>query len=257
MFSEILPSFNSMGTSFSSNSKEFDYSEIKKIYTEKVQGIPKHKKLIILLSTGSFNPIHRMHLTMYNIAYNFLSQKENYVVLCGLISPSSDCYVKHKAPPLLPFPKRCEMIDLAIEEQNYEFPIFLHKWEGSKSFFIDFPEVTEKIQRDVNQYVDKNIQVIYLCGMDHFIKCRYAFIKNVIAIDRKPYQNDKYECDEKHNIFCIKDDDNTKPYSSTEIKELIEKGDEESLNKIKKITYNSVANNYIKWYFSEYKTLGK
>ena len=36
-------------------------------------------------------------------------------IICGFISPSADCYVRNKAPPLIPFNLRCKMINTAIE----------------------------------------------------------------------------------------------------------------------------------------------
>lgn len=228
---------------------EFNYELIKELYinsSKNLISIPHPERKIILLTTGSFNPIHRMHLSIFDIATNFL-KSNGYEVLCGLISPSADCYVSHKQPPLIPFEKRCELVKNGIIEQKCTVPVFLHKWEGSQTKFFDFPDVISKIQKDVNDYIGKDVDVIYVCGMDHFIKCRYALRKNVIAVDREPYMNNFYENDIKRKIFCIKDK-NTKPYSSTEIKKLIELGGEDNINKVKEITYDSVAKFYIDFY---------
>ena len=58
--------------------------------------VDQNKQNVILLTTGSFNPIHRMHLKMLDIAYKHLLSLKNYNILCAFISPSSDVYVKTK-----------------------------------------------------------------------------------------------------------------------------------------------------------------
>ena len=225
--------------------KDFDYSKIDKLLEE----VDKKKENIILLTTGSFNPIHRMHLEILNIAANCLLKLKKYNVLCGFISPSADCYVKNKKPPLIPFDLRCKIIQTAIEEYNLEniknkknenLKIFLHTWEGSQDHFIDFPYVIKEIQSRLLIY---NVKLVYVCGLDLFINCRYYFSKNVIAVDRKPFKN-KYKSIPNKMIFIIKDS-KTEPYSSTFIKECFMKNDYKS---IEKVTFPKVAEMIIEFY---------
>ena len=215
----------------------------------------KHKENIVLLTTGAFNPIHRMHLEILNIAYKHLISQKNYNVLCAFISPSADCYVKHKRPPLIPFGLRCEMIQTSIEEfyeenQDKEkemLKIYINKWEGSHSYFIDFPEVINEIQKKLSSIGD--IKLLYVCGMDHYNKCFYSLPKNVIAIDRKPFQNNKrFQSNPKKLIFIIKDE-NSEPFSSTSIRDSYQKGD---LETIRKSTFPKVAEMIISFFDSIY-----
>ena len=152
--------------------KGFNYSSLKPI----IDNADKKgkKQNVILLSTGSYNPIHRMHLEILNIAYKFLLSLKDFNVLCAFISPSADSYVKYKMSPLIPFEKRCEMVKTAIEEYKSEsdLKIFLHTWEGSKEEFIDFPYVIKEIQKELKKY---KIKLFYVCGLDLFSKCRYVF----------------------------------------------------------------------------------
>ena len=233
--------------------KDFNYSKLVNLLDK----IDKKKENIILLTTGSFNPIHRMHLEILNIAANFLLLHKKYNVLCGFISPSADCYVKSKKPPLIPFDLRCKMIKTAINEYNLEYnkienkkenlKIFLHPWEGSQDKFIDFPYVIKEIQSRISKY---NIKLVYVCGLDLFINCRNYFSKNVIAVDRKPYQNNKkYKSIPGKLIYIIKDD-KTEPYSSTYIKECFAKNDYKS---IEKVTFPKVAKMIIDFYEKNFK----
>ena len=68
--------------SFDINLKDFNYSIIEDL----LKMADKNKENIILLTTGSFNPIHRMHLEILNIAYKFLlKEKDNKCnILCLL-----------------------------------------------------------------------------------------------------------------------------------------------------------------------------
>jgi nicotinic acid mononucleotide adenylyltransferase len=247
--------FNSLKKIFSKNDDNFDYTKINNLL--KTQN--NDKENIVLLTTGSFNPIHRMHLEIVNIAYNHLMSLNKYNVLCALISPSADCYVKYKSPLLIPFESRCDMIKSAIEEyKNKNLPIFLHKWEGSQNKFIDFPEVISEIQSQLDKKCNKIKKVIYVCGMDHFCKCRYLFNENVIAIDRKPFINHEYEDIPENLIYLVKDEKNEKSeiYSSTAIREIFNNDqidDNTKLIQIKEITFDSVAEKVLKFYKNHFK----
>lgn len=223
---------------------DFDYSLLKPLLTN----IDNKKENIILLTTGSFNPIHRMHLEILNLAYKFLLDKNKYNIICGFISPSADCYVKNKKPPLIPFDLRCKMIETAIndyqlENKDNELKIFLHKWEGSHNYFIDFPYVIDEIQKKLFDY---NIRLVYVCGMDLYLNVHFNLHHNVIAVDRKPYKNQKYKDNPQNFVFFIKDE-KCKPYSSTSIRELFKK---KKIKEIENATFPTVAKMIIDYYQS-------
>ena len=226
----------------------FDYSLLKPLLSEK-------KENIVLLVTGSFNPIHRMHIEILNIAYRHLLSLKKYNIVCGFISPSADCYVrsKNKQLPLIPFDLRCKMIETGIREYNRDnkgnnLKIFLHKWEGTHDYFIDFPDVISEIQAQILDHYN-NIKLIYVCGLDLYLACNEYFNKNVIVIDRKPYKNYIYKNIPEKFIYLIKDD-KVKPYSSTFIRECYLKRDYVG---ICNITFPEVGNMLIKFYDDNFK----
>ena len=197
-----------------------------------------------------------MHIEILNIAYKYLLKLNKYNIICGFISLSADCYIINKKPPLIPYNLRCEMIEKGIEEYNNEnkdknnLEIFIDKWEGTHDYCIDFPDVIEEIQKQLKNYFKKiKIKLVYVCGMDLFLKCYYSLTKNVIAIDRKPYKNKKFKSIPKNLVYLI-EDDKSEPFSSTDIREAYKKGDIET---IKTITFPEVAEMIIEFYDEYFK----
>ena len=134
-------------------------------------GVPGVIKRAVLLGTGSYNPIHRMHVEMFDAAADYL-MKIGWDVLAGFISPSADHYVGRKlGEEAILFEARCEMVKLAIQEREkknpHVLPIRVHTWEGRQPVFVDFPDVHDEISKQIaSEFPQANITVLYLCGMD-------------------------------------------------------------------------------------------
>lgn len=47
---------------------------------------------VILISTGSFNPVHKMHIELFSLSIEELEKKRSKVVAC-ILAPASDEYV--------------------------------------------------------------------------------------------------------------------------------------------------------------------
>ena len=110
----------------------------------------KNEELVILLTTGSLNPIHSGHIDMMNFAKKELeSYKKNskkYTVIGGFISPSHDEYVSTK-PSYICSNDRVKMIKAAVKNSYW---IECDEWECKQSGFVDFPQVCEKFLRKIN-----------------------------------------------------------------------------------------------------------
>ncbi|RIA97231.1 cytidylyltransferase-domain-containing protein [Glomus cerebriforme] len=128
---------------------------------------------IVLLTTGSMNPIHIQHYRNFEIAKRELESRLSVKVIAGYISPSQDLYVFSKLGKYaIPIDKRIEMCKLAVNESNW---IDVDLWE-SKSIrscleFIHFWEVLYRLSKFLNEHeeINCNIKVFYLCGSDHFM----------------------------------------------------------------------------------------
>eukprot|EP01106_Pelomyxa_sp_JSP_P006598 TRINITY_DN2063_c0_g1_i3.p1 TRINITY_DN2063_c0_g1~~TRINITY_DN2063_c0_g1_i3.p1 ORF type:complete len:225 (+),score=30.12 TRINITY_DN2063_c0_g1_i3:277-951(+) len=104
----------------------------------------------VLVATGSFSPIHRMHIVQFEMARTFLASCHAVDVILGYISPSHDSYLRGKlGEEAIPYEDRVEMCKLAIKDHftqnptNDGFTIVVDQWEGHQAFFIDFPDVSD------------------------------------------------------------------------------------------------------------------
>eukprot|EP01105_Mastigella_eilhardi_P006362 TRINITY_DN17969_c0_g1_i1.p1 TRINITY_DN17969_c0_g1~~TRINITY_DN17969_c0_g1_i1.p1 ORF type:complete len:262 (+),score=45.45 TRINITY_DN17969_c0_g1_i1:66-788(+) len=146
---------------------------------------------VVLLSTGSFNPIHRMHLYQFEMAREFLKEQHGLTVILGLISPSHDNYVRSKLRrEALPWKGRATLCELAIRDHFQEhndgsgFTIMVDPWEGMQGDFIDFPVVSATRRCTfTTAFPESNLLVLFLCGMDLYVKCGEHF-SYTIAVPR-------------------------------------------------------------------------
>lgn len=167
----------------------------------------------VLVSTGSFCPIHKGHLKLFDTAARFLSEEYKIDSLIGIISPTSDLFVSNKfRSASIPFEHRYEMTKLACLEHNKEIQngeglmIVPDEWEGTRIDFYDFQIVYEKFKHDIEQlFPDEDLLVLYVCGGDLFIKRQCYMRKGFVGISRPGFQiesktsveNDIYVCNDK------------------------------------------------------------
>lgn len=224
-----------------------------KILKEKLKRplIPGRKRAV-LISTGSFCPVHRGHLNNIDIAAKFLSEMHKIDTLVAYISPSCDSYVFNKlGNDYIPFNHRFEMIQLACQSHNKHdnaVQIIPDNWEGSQSYFVPFPEVLKHFQKVIHKnFPRENLLVLYVSGADHFNRCELYRKKCYVGISRVGYKINGKTC-EHRNIYICKDKRYEKYFSdtsSTAMRQAKEKGEP-----IDKFTYYSVVKylqNVIHW----------
>uniref|UniRef100_A0A6V2T1S6 Cytidyltransferase-like domain-containing protein n=1 Tax=Heterosigma akashiwo TaxID=2829 RepID=A0A6V2T1S6_HETAK len=129
------------------------------------------KPYAALLTTGSLNPIHKMHVEMLEIARRHLSQY--FKVVGGFISPSHDSYVKSKMRSVAGTQKWCiphreKLCKLALMDSDW---ISADLWEFNCSSFVDFFSVFQQLQNSLNESINVPVQLLYVCGEDHFVNC--------------------------------------------------------------------------------------
>ncbi|KAF0983208.1 hypothetical protein FDP41_010273 [Naegleria fowleri] len=150
--------------------------------------VPSHIQRCVLLSTGSYNPCHRMHIETFHIIKKALESSHNMLVVGAFISPSHGQYVSSKlGEDYIETEARLEICKLSIEaetrklkeihgEDSVDDFLCVDRWESAVCReFIDFPDITYTLREYLEQqFPNENIQVIYICGSDHLEKCPYV-----------------------------------------------------------------------------------
>lgn len=126
-------------------------------------------KSVILLTTGSFCPIHDGHIEMMEIAKRKMEEK-GYVVLGGYFAPDHDEYIfsKVKDKPLKIY-QRLKFIIEKIKQKNNQDWLDIDLWPG---FFrkeaINFTEIIYRLQLYVKKHIGIEIPVVFVFGSDNY-----------------------------------------------------------------------------------------
>jgi nicotinamide mononucleotide adenylyltransferase len=147
------------------------------------------KTLCVLVSTGAYCPVHKMHIENFNVAKTFLEEKHNFNVIGGLISPSHDVYITSKlgAKAAISSFHRIQMCDLAAHDSDW---IEADSWEATRPGFVSFKNVTQHVDAFLKlTFPTTPIQVIFLCGADLVVRCHMTNLGKywVIATGRHGY----------------------------------------------------------------------
>jgi nicotinamide mononucleotide adenylyltransferase len=206
-----------IGCSLDATSVICDFSQdLKKFYQkveytvqtpiDKIKEISETNRNLILVLTGAFSPIHKMHVQLLENVKKFMEEKHNFNVIGGYLSPAHDAYNKFG---LLNAFHRVNMCELEIENSNW---IMVDKWECTQPSFVMQNEVLQHIKEVVSKKI-QDFDIFYCCGSDllqsqmsihHLLKfgvicqIRPNYDRNLI----KKFENEKnlYFCEEEINF---------------------------------------------------------
>jgi nicotinate (nicotinamide) nucleotide adenylyltransferase len=172
------------------------------------------KEHVVLIATGSYSPVHRMHVHIFNEAKQVLEEEHGKVVLGGLLSPSHNSHVFGKLyTEGIHSKHRVEMCKLAIEEAGYSDWLFVDEWECSANQFINFPKVTRTLYdylKEIEQFKNVKLRCMYLCGTDLYYRCgqmislRYDTL-GVVVLKRSEdgYNSNDLQSDPSTHLYVI------------------------------------------------------
>jgi nicotinic acid mononucleotide adenylyltransferase len=123
------------------------------------------KRLAVLVSTGSFCPVHKGHLQMMENA-KVASEANGLAVLGGYLCPDHDGYVSAKLHgDALSIAERFHLCEKAVAESSW----LMVDRSASLSTHVNFTRVLDHISRRLARdlHTHRPIHVIYVYGSDH------------------------------------------------------------------------------------------
>lgn len=132
------------------------------------------RKPVVLVSTGSYNPIHLQHARMFYLARKYLTERTEMQVVGGVLSPAHDAYVRGQCrrfpAQAIPVRHRVAMAELAVEGSSW---LSVRRWEATRRTVMDYRSVLKNVQQllDASFPSGKAPHVLYLCGADHLLMC--------------------------------------------------------------------------------------
>eukprot|EP01084_Bolivina_argentea_P162018 281970_1 len=133
----------------------------------------------ILVATGTFSPVHRMHVVNMELAKQHIEKSNcKYRVLGGFISPTHDYYCKYKLGDLyIPAIDRIKMLSLALEDNNW---IEVSPWHPNQDHMRSINAEVEYIEIMIQHLYLKKEQykkfiIFYVCGSDLANKCQFNY----------------------------------------------------------------------------------
>lgn len=162
----------------------------------------KNKKNVVLLTTGSFDPFHKGHINMMNIAESYCTEKLDYNVIACYMSPSHDDYVSSKMKKYYKgnigekynIKKRIDIMKKLINNNNRD-NLLIDPWESTmNNGHLTFTKIIIRLKNFLNNFIDNHVDVIYVYGEDH-IDFSKLFLKDYesICVQRNPGANKSYK----------------------------------------------------------------
>lgn len=230
-----------------------------------------NKKPAIVITTGSFSPLHEGHVEGMMCAKEYV-EGLGYEVIQGVVSLSHDGYVafKNKGVAKNHISNRTMLAYQKIEQMNQQGWLKVDRFEGEVlSCAVNFSTVIDRATRMIENYLKEELTVFYVFGSDN-IGFAYSFISqdkfHALCVDRGGYENKQLpELFSEKNIHYVKNNRSQyKHYSSTVVRKSTKCDYEvKSVSNVKKAIYlirgNSVPaifNNQLKNLFEKYLSNG-
>lgn len=185
-----------------------------------------YEKNAIIVTTGSFSPMHEGHVQSMIIAKEYI-EKMGYNVIQGVVSLSHDAYVSFKNGGVAKrhISERTMLAYEKIEEMGQDDWIKVDRMEGEiLSCAVNFSTILKRIYEYTTYHLNiKDLTVFYVYGSDN-AEFSNAFVKNDIyhgvCIEREGYSFDliKEKLIKHKNIHFLYNNSMYKDYSSTKIR---------------------------------------
>ncbi|KAL4087105.1 hypothetical protein PRIC1_013005 [Phytophthora ramorum] len=140
----------------------------------------KKTDVIVLVSSGAYNPIHMLHIRSFYVARQYVESNYKFPVVGAFISPSHDTYVrvKNRRNPREMITKRhrLALIETAVASSSW---IKVDKWEITRRRVLDYlstlTHVREMCESHFPQY---RFHVMYVCGCNTVVKLSHSALRD-------------------------------------------------------------------------------
>lgn len=122
------------------------------------------RKPIVLVSTGSFCPVHDGHIEAMEAAKRVLTER-GWDVIGGLLCPDHDEYVSSKVKKgSIPIHIRLELIERKVRDRKW---LAADPWGGIfVECDVNFTDVIRRTELYLKKYLGENVEVAFVCGGD-------------------------------------------------------------------------------------------
>jgi nicotinamide mononucleotide adenylyltransferase len=103
------------------------------------------KTPLVLVACGSFSPITYLHLRMFEMAEDYLKERNEYELLAGYYSPVSDAYGKEGLAEAM---HRVKMCQLAVESTSDW--LMVDSWESRQERYQRTAVVLDHFDHQLN-----------------------------------------------------------------------------------------------------------
>jgi nicotinamide mononucleotide adenylyltransferase len=143
---------------------------------------PSKDKLdvIVLVSSGAYNPIHMLHLRAFYVARQFVESNYTFPVVGAFLSPSHDTFVrvKNRRNPHEMIPKRHRLatIEAAVASSSW---IEVDKWEITRRRVLDYLSTLTHV-RDMckSHFPAFKFHLVYVCGCNTVVKLSHSALRD-------------------------------------------------------------------------------
>uniref|UniRef100_A0A6B2LEI9 Cytidyltransferase-like domain-containing protein n=1 Tax=Arcella intermedia TaxID=1963864 RepID=A0A6B2LEI9_9EUKA len=155
------------------------------------------KNWVILVSTGSYNPPHKMHLRKFEVATKHLEENSIAHVIGCILVPSSDIYVQRKLGyQAVPFQHRKKLIEiLSASCTNPHLYAVSHAESHQDFFYTEVIELYQTIIKQLFPEYSQRMKVVYLCGSDrgaYVSYDRHVFSRDGVIVVTREEDEDLY-----------------------------------------------------------------
>jgi nicotinic acid mononucleotide adenylyltransferase len=140
----------------------------------------------IILSTGSFNPVHDGHIEMMLKARGAV-EDAGYSCVAGYIAPDHDSYINSKLRVgALPIHKRIRLIQQRIA--GYEW-LNVDPWAGVFHVTsVNFTDIIHRLDMYIQHHLGVRVPIFFVCGGDNArFALTFKYKGNCVVVSRPQY----------------------------------------------------------------------